>query len=215
MRISRRAAGLAAGVALTVGATGLAAPAAQAAPTQAATKLGTKSLAAVLTADKSGFDTNRNDYDILTAAVLAVLKAKPKSPVGALTNGKVALTAFAPSDQAFRLLVKDITRKTLVRERDVFAAVAKLGIPTVEAVLLYHVVPGKTIDAKAAAKANNVVLHTAVRLPVKVRVVKGKIYLQDLDKNDVNPQVIVPDVNKGNRQIAHGINYVLRPVNLP
>ena len=214
MRISRRAAGIAAGVALTVGATGFAAPA-QAAPTQAAKKLGTKSLAAVLTADKSGFDKNWKDYDIVTAAVLAVLKAKPKSAVGVLTKGGTPVTAFVPSDQAFRLLVKDISGKTLNNEAAVFKAVAGLGIKTVETVLLYHVVPGKTIDAKAASKANGVSLHTAARLAIKVRVVKGKIYLQDRDTNDVNPQVVVADVNKGNRQIAHGINYVLRPINLP
>src|SRR5689334_628135 len=70
--------------------------------------LGTRSLAAVLTADKSGFDRNGRDYDILTAAVLAVLKAKPGSPVGVLTDGTTALTAFLPSDTAFERLVADI-----------------------------------------------------------------------------------------------------------
>ncbi|MEU8606839.1 hypothetical protein AB0C29_02390 [Actinoplanes sp. NPDC048791] len=36
--------------------------------------------------DKSGFDHNSKDFDILTAAVLAVLKAKPNSPVKVLTR---------------------------------------------------------------------------------------------------------------------------------
>jgi uncharacterized surface protein with fasciclin (FAS1) repeats len=223
MRMSRRAAGAAAGVALALGATtAVAAPAANAAPaaaTKAAAasthKLGTKSLVAVLTADKSGFDSNGKDFDIVTAAVKAVLAAKPKSKVGVLANGKVALTAFVPNDQAFRLLVKDLTGKTFKKEADVFKAVASLGIPTVEKVLLYHVVPGATIDSKAASKANGVYLKTAAGLHIKVRVVKGKIYLQDLDPNSRNPQVIVVDVNKGNRQIAHGIDRVLRPLDLP
>ena len=223
MRMSRRAAGAAAGVALALGATtAVAAPAANAAPASTTTaaaasthKLGTKSLVAVLTADKSGFDSNGKDFDIVTAAVKAVLAAKPKSKVGVLANGKVALTAFVPNDQAFRLLVKDLTGKTFKKEADVFKAVASLGIPTVEKVLLYHVVPGATIDSKAASKANGVYLKTAAGLHIKVRVVKGKIYLQDLDPNSRNPQVIVVDVNKGNRQIAHGIDRVLRPVDLP
>ena len=44
----------------------------------------------------------------------------------------------------------------------------------------------------------------------------GKIRLQDLDPDDVDPFTVpkLLDINKGNKQIAHGISYVLRPVNL-
>ena len=219
MRISRRAAGAAVGAALALGATSAIASApanaaAPAAPVQTASKLGTKSLVSVLTADKSGFDRNGKDFDILTAAVKAVLGAKPKSAVGVLANGKVPVTAFIPNDQAFRLLVRDLTGKSLRNEGDVFKTVASLGIPTVEKVLLYHVVPGKTIDSKAASKANNVRLHTAAGVSLKVRVVGGTIFLQDRDPDARNPRVIAADINKGNRQIAHVIDRVLRPVNL-
>jgi uncharacterized surface protein with fasciclin (FAS1) repeats len=226
MRTSRRVAAAAAGSALALAATAAAtAPAATAATTAAPAvsashphhhhKLGTRSLAAVLLADKSGFDRNGKDFDILTAAVKAVLAAKPKSSVAVLANGKVALTAFIPTDDAFRGLVQDLTGKKLKKEQDVFAAVASLGIPTVEKFLLYHVVPGATITAKQAAHSNNARLKTAEGGTVKVRVVHGRIYLQDKDPNARNPQVIVTDVNKGNRQIAHAINRVLRPVDLP
>src|SRR4051812_23262089 len=71
-------------------------------------KLGTRSLAAVLTRDTGGFDRNGKDFDVLTAAVLAVLQAKPNSPVKVLTDGSVALTAFIPNDTAFRLLARDL-----------------------------------------------------------------------------------------------------------
>jgi uncharacterized surface protein with fasciclin (FAS1) repeats len=226
MRISRRAAGAAAGVTLALGATtALAAPAASAAPAQSATaasasvaathKLGTKSLASVLLADKSGFDTNSKDFDILTAAVKAVLAAKPKSSVGVLANGKVALTAFIPNDYAFRILVKDLTGTLPKSEADVFKAVASLGIPTVEKVLLYHVVPGKTITAKVALRSNNAHLKTAAGATIKVRVTRSGLFLQDKDPNSRNPKVIVVDINKGNRQIAHAIDRVLRPLDLP
>jgi uncharacterized surface protein with fasciclin (FAS1) repeats len=217
MRISRRAAGAAVGAALALGATtAVAAPAsaAPAAPAASSHKLGTKSLVAVLTADKSGFDRNRADFDVLTAAVKAVLAAKPKSAVGVLANGRVRATAFIPTDGAFAVLVRDLTGKSLRNEADVFKAVASLGIPTVEKVLLYHVVPGKTIDSRAALKANGVNLHTAAGLSVKVRVVRGTIFLQDKDPDARNPRVIAADINKGNRQIAHAIDRVLRPVNL-
>lgn len=46
---------------------------------------------------------------MLTAAVLAVLEAKPNSPVKVLTDGTVALTAFIPTDAAFQQLVREIT----------------------------------------------------------------------------------------------------------
>ena len=96
------AAGIAAASAIALAA-GAVAPAAMAADD------GTKSLAAVLTATTPKFDKNWNDYDIVTAAVLAVLEAKPNSPVGVLADGDVALTAFIPSDRAFQTLVKDLT----------------------------------------------------------------------------------------------------------
>ena len=67
-----------------------------------------------------------------------MLAAKPNSKVKALTDGTVTLTAFIPNDQAFRLLVKDLTGIAPKSEKQIFNAVAKLGIPTVEAVLLYH-----------------------------------------------------------------------------
>jgi uncharacterized surface protein with fasciclin (FAS1) repeats len=181
--------------------------------------LGTKSLAAVLTADKSGFDRRGGDYDILTAAVLAVLKAKPSSKVKVLTDGKTALTAFLPNDRAFQKLVADLQRsKRLPSEKAAFTAVAGLGIPTVETVLLYHVVPGATIDRKAALKADGASLKTAAGSSLKVDVYGHhwkRIKLIDADRSDRDARIIKFDINKGNRQIAHGIDRVLRPIDLP
>ena len=181
--------------------------------------LGTKSLAAVLTADKSGFDHKGYDYDILTAAVLAVLKAKPSSPVKVLADGKTAVTAFIPNDRAFQKLVADIQNsKRLPSEKAAFTAVAGLGINTVESVLLYHVVPGATITRKAALKADGAKLKTAAGSTIKVDVYgrwHKRIALIDADRSDRNPRVIRFDLNKGNKQIAHGIDRVLRPINLP
>jgi uncharacterized surface protein with fasciclin (FAS1) repeats len=191
-----------------------------AAPAQATGKLKTKSLAAVLTADKKGFDHNGHDYDILTAAVQAVLKAKPGSPVKVLADGRTALTAFLPNDRAFQLLVADITKsKKLPSEKKAFTAVAGLGIDTVESVLLYHVVPGATVTKKAALKSDNAKLATAAGSKIKVNVYgprwHKRISLIDADRSDRNPRINRFDINKGNRQIAHGIDRVLRPINLP
>ena len=219
MNISRLAARITAGATATVLAT-----VALGAPAQAhgTTKpLGSKSLAAVLTADKSGFDHNAKDFDVLTAAVLAVLNAKPGSPVKVLTDGSVALTAFVPNDGAFRRLAKEVGRtKRLPSEKQAFTTVAGLGIDTVEAVLLYHVVPGATIDRRTALKSDGAKLTTAAGSTITVDVYRSwrygkRVALIDADRNDRNPRIIAFDINKGNKQIAHAIDRVLRPVDLP
>ncbi len=88
--------------------------------TTATAPLGTRSLAAVLTADGNRFDRNWHDYDIVTEAVLAVLAAKPTSPVGLLTKGNVPLTAFIPDDRAFQVLAADLTGRWYGKESQVF-----------------------------------------------------------------------------------------------
>ena len=185
-------------------------------PAQAdSSSLGTRSLAKVLAKDGSGFDHKWHDYDIVDNAVGAVLAAKPGSAVGVLADGKKSVTAFLPDDRAFRILVKDLTGKKPRTEKQTFQAVAALGIDTVETVLLYHVVPGTRINYRQALKADGVRLTMASGGIVKVDVRKGKrVKLLDADRNDANPRIVEKNINKGNRQIAHGINRVLRPVNL-
>jgi uncharacterized surface protein with fasciclin (FAS1) repeats len=176
---------------------------------------GTKPLAAVLLADKNGFDHNPYDYDIVTAAVLAVLAAKPSSPVKVLTDGTVPLTAFLPNDRAFKLLVHQLTGQWVASEKALFAVVASLGIDTVEQVLLYHVVPGATITAADAVKANGAVLTTAQGGTLTVHVHQWKtgpsVRIFDTTPGNWDPRVVKYDINAGNLQIAHGINRVLLP----
>lgn len=182
---------------------------------------GTTSLAAVLTADGNQFDRNWYDYDIVTEAVLAVIAADTDgdSPVRLLTDGSTALTAFIPNDRAFQVLVKDLTGEWVRSEADVFAAVAGLGIDTVEDVLLYHVVPGATITSRDAVRSDGAQLTTALGPTIGVKVV-GRwlplIVLRDQDPDDVDPVVnpFALDINRGNAQIAHGITFVLRPADL-
>ncbi len=177
--------------------------------------LGTTSLAKVLAADGSGFDRNRWDFDIVDNAVSAVLKAKPKSPVKVLADGRAPLTAFLPNDRAFERLATDLTGKHYTSEKAVFGAVASLGINTVETVLLYHVVPGATVDYRTALRSDGAKLKTAQGGKLTVDVRHGhRVFLVDADRDDRNARVVRPDINKGNRQIAHGISEVLRPVNL-
>lgn len=213
---TRRLLAAAAGIGL---AATLVAPAASA--TTGPNPLKTRSLAAVLLADGDRFDSNWYDYDILTEAVLAVLDAKPGSAVGVLTDGTVPLTAFLPNDRAFQVLAADLAKKVPYTERGTFSTLAStVGIDAIESVLLYHVIPGVRINSAKAVKSDGAVLKTALAgATFKVDVHAPWvpiIELKDADKNDINPYVNprALDINKGNRQIAHGIVFVLRPLDL-
>jgi len=176
---------------------------------------GDTSLASVLKVGQSKFDRDFTDFDILTRAAETVLAAKPDSNVKLLADGSVALTVFAPTDQAFINLASTLTGKKIKTEAAAFKAVAGLGVDTVEQVLLYHVVPGGPILSGDALKANGAKLKSAdMNKTIKVKVTKKpNIILIDKAKKIANPRVNLDqvDINKGNKQVAHGINGVLLP----
>lgn len=184
--------------------------------TPAQAKAGTTPLTEVLAADGNKYDRNWDDFDIVEKAVRAVLKANPDSAVGVLADGDTALTAFVPTDRAFRKLVTSVTGDRPGGEKATFTAVASLGVDTVEDVLLYHVVPGATVTYAAAKKADGARLETALGTKVRVRVAGGDVRIADADRDARNARVIraAKNVNKGNAQIAHGIDRVLRPMDL-
>jgi uncharacterized surface protein with fasciclin (FAS1) repeats len=186
-----------------------------AAPAQADT--GTTSLAEVLAADGNRLDNNWNDFDILEKAVYAVLEAKPDSPVAVLADGTTPLTAFLPTDRAFRRLVTDLTGDRKATERGVLHALTDVAdADTLEAVLLYHVIPGATITYDQAQDSDNARLTTALGSKIRVNVVGHEVLLRDLDLDAQNPRVLpgAVDINAGNEQIAHAIGRVLRPIDL-
>ena len=213
--MNRRVPTLLAASALALGAVTATAPtaSAKAAP-------GEDSLAGVLTSDGNKFDKNAKDFDIVTEAALAVVAAKPDSPVALLADGSNRLTVFAPTDQAFRVLVKDLTGKTIKSEKKIFDSLVELaGVDTIESVLLYHVIPGKTLTSNKVLKANGAKLKTANGKTVKVSIRKHPkltITLKDKDKGAQDAKVILSalDLNKGNKQVANGIDRVLRPIKL-
>ncbi len=162
------------------------------------------------------FDKNGKDYDIVTDAVLAVLGDDPSSPVSLLTKGGQRATAFLPTDAAFKRLASALTGKQVKSEKKAFEAVAGLGLDTVEEVLLLHVVPGATITAKKALKSDGAKLTTAQGEKLEVMVKQAhsdtpRVFIKDLSNTSSDARVFEVDINKGNRQIAHGINAVLLP----
>jgi uncharacterized surface protein with fasciclin (FAS1) repeats len=213
---SRTTARLAGFAAAAVAATGLGV--ATTAPAQAAD--GNKPLVEVLGADGARFDNNPRDFDIVEAAVLAVLDAKPRSPLGLIAKGNQRLTVFLPSDGAFRKFVEDLTGATPRSERAVFNRTAGIAgdIDTLETVLLYHVKPSRTlvsehVVARAAADASTRMANGG-RLGFTTA--GGKIRLVDADPNNFDARVFAGrlDINRGNKQVAHGISRVLRPLDL-
>ncbi|MFZ1288259.1 MAG: fasciclin domain-containing protein, partial [Candidatus Phosphoribacter sp.] len=114
-----------------------------------------------------------------------------------------------------------LTKSWIGSEQRVFEKLASaVGIEAIEQVLLYHVVPGQTIDSGAALRADGAKLSTALPNATFTVDVLSKRYklvrLIDNDRNDIdpflNPRAL--DINKGNAQIAHGIVFVLRPADL-
>lgn len=205
----RVAVGLAAALATSASIATL--PAADAAPARPHTT----SLAQVLAADGHGFDAKWGDFDILDKAVSTVLAAKPDSAVGVLAKGRTKLTAFLPTDRAFRILVTNLTGTKPRTERAAFRTLAKAaGVDTIETVLLYHVVPGATLGSAKVLQADGAKLTTAQGGTVKVHVNGKKVRLQDKDRDLRDPRVVAVDINKGNPQIAHAIDRVLLPVDL-
>jgi len=200
---------IAAGAAVTVPATASA----------TGTKAPQRTLADILLADSKsdnaeGFDRRFWDYDIVTQAVLLF-----PDLVEAASDPDAELTVFLPTDLAFRRLVYELTGQWLRNEADVFDAVASLGVDTVKSVLLYHIVPA-SISYRAALKSDGAELATLLDgadIVVDVRGKKWKtVRLVDLDTNDPNAVVIRPNVGgAASNGYAHGVNRVLRPIDLP
>jgi Secreted and surface protein containing fasciclin-like repeats len=186
--------------------------------TASATGSSGATLADVLLADSSsddanGFDRRWWDYDIVTQAVLLF-----PDLVDAASNPEAELTVFLPNDAAFRQLVFEITGKWMRSEADVFAAVASLGLPTVETVLTYHIV-GAEIAYRDALRSDGATLTTlqggSIDVDVK-RFFLRFVQLIDADTNDRDPIVIQGNVGgKAANGYAHGIDRVLRPIDLP
>lgn len=165
--------------------------------------------------DAEGFDHDWHDYDIVTQAVLLF-----PDLVAAASNPDADLTVFLPTDRAFRKLVKDVTGAPPKTEAETFAAVASLGVDTVESVLLYHIVPAR-ISYRDALASNGATIPTLLdgsTLGVTARGTAwfGTVRLVDADTDDRDARVRQPNIGgELANGYGHGIDRVLRPIDLP
>jgi uncharacterized surface protein with fasciclin (FAS1) repeats len=175
--------------------------------------LGIESITKKIDISDFKFDSDLSDYDIFKNLLLDVLASKPKSAAWALADGNVALTAFIPTDRAFRKLVKSLTGKYLAKEVNIYNTLLSLGTTKLEQVLLYHVVIGAPLVSGEVLTKNGEFLTTAQGATIRVALVDTVLRIRDKDTKRENPEVILTrvDQNLGNRQMFHPINGVLLP----
>jgi uncharacterized surface protein with fasciclin (FAS1) repeats len=188
-----------------------------AAPTSAAPaeRQGNRSLAKVLATDGNEFDENWNDFDILDRAIRDVLDDNPDSDVAIVKKGRKRLTAFLPTDRAFRRLVAEF-QDPPDTEEEVYTVLAGFGLELIESVLLYHLVPKQTLTFKTLKRMDGDRLRTAQGQRIRIRVNSGKVVLVDKDPDLANPRIIgaLKNINKGNKQIGQAINGAMLHVDI-
>jgi uncharacterized surface protein with fasciclin (FAS1) repeats len=213
----------AATIAATGVAFGLAAPASANATTPDPSSFIGKLAASYNDPSKSS-DGNPYDFDIVTQAALDTGLADLTKPDQ--LAGLTKFTLFAPNDRAFEVLANEkgllgpnYRYGAKVDETAVYAAVLKLGVPAIQAVLSYHVLPNAKVTGKQVLSgpftqrltmANNqklrvTVLSRSARFPV--------IVLGDQDGKFFNDQVVKSKIDavQTKNTVVHGISDVLLP----
>jgi len=167
---------------------------------------------AIAVSSLDGFDDSNQDFDILIQALIAA------DLVDAVNDSSAELTVFAPTDQAFMRLARDLGyHQRGYNEAGAFNFIVEqltvLGggdpIPVLKNVLLYHVSPGATTiqDIKAAGGP----VHVPTLLGANVTA-NGR-HLIDAAPALRNPRIKPAQTNiMTSNGIIHGINRVLIPV---
>lgn len=155
----------------------------------------------------SGFDSDQHDYDLLREALLATELATAV----ATTQD---ITVFAPTDQAFVRLARDLGY-TGGDEAGAFGYIVGLtGFVSaadpglLDDVLLYHVSPGAK-DVRELRRTNPI----TTLLDGATLDVRGNRVI-DADKNDRNASIRDPKNLEASNGIIHTVNRVLRPIDL-
>lgn len=189
---------------LGLSATAMAAPAAA---SEEATIAGT----AIAVSSLDGFDADNGDFDMLIQALIAA------DLVGAVDDASADLTVFAPTDQAFVRLARDLGyTESGYDEAGAFAYIVEqltvLGggdpIPVLTDVLLYHVSPGSTFY-NGTLRGEVTEIPTLLGVPFTA---DGR-HLIDAATGLEDPRIKNPltDITASNG-VIHGINRVLIPL---
>ncbi len=160
--------------------------------------------------DTDGFDTNQNDFDIVTQALLATDGLNGLA--SAASDPEAELTVFLPTDKAFRILVEDLGLGSIKDESDLFnAIVTTVGAPAVSDILKYHVVLGAA-DSSVVATLGGVDVPTLLEDATFQVQFKGKKQIRLIDAGGPGRDPIVRAVDiEGSNGVAHVIDRVLIP----
>jgi len=155
------------------------------------------------------FDRNQNDFDIVTSA----LDATGLLPAAADPNA--TLTAFLPTDRAFRILVDDLYGISIKNEEALFDAIVDtLGPAAVTDVLKYHLVGSTLMAADVLAAGDGYQVDTLLDGEYFTLRIRGKgkysIRLVDNAVDLRDPIVRITDIEADNG-VAHVIDRVLLP----
>lgn len=174
---------------------------------------GINAISAVLNVDEFAFDSNLADFDIFTFLALDVMGKRPNTRIWRMADGFFPMTAFVPTDRAFKKLVKSLTGVSYQRERKIYEAARSLGTDKLNQIILYHFVFGDPILAADALAANGSLLTTPRGETFRVVYDGTLLKLRDKDRDRINPRVILDRVNlnEGNNHVIHPINGVLIP----
>jgi uncharacterized surface protein with fasciclin (FAS1) repeats len=180
-------------------------------------------LAEILAASGPIGDRDWYDFDIINGVVGAILAADTdnNSPLRlALDPNSPKLTVFLPNDRAFQALAADLLGWKYWFAHEGKVAEGLLGaidIATLETVVLYHVHVGYVDSATALSVPRNFKLPMVAGGEIGVTPVKWlkTAVLTDNDPNDANPTLVRSKLDiRASNGIAHGISFVLRPVDL-
>jgi uncharacterized surface protein with fasciclin (FAS1) repeats len=181
-------------------------------------------LADILAAQGGIGDRNWYDFDIVAGVVSAILAENPDSPLAlAADPNSPKLTVFLPNDRAFQALAADVLGWRYWFANEATVAQGLLGafdIPTLEFVVSYHVYAGE-LSPIASSTALSVPKGTPLTMlaggEIKVNPVRwlGTAILVDNDTNDINATLVKSKLDiQASNGVAHGISFVLRPVDL-
>ena len=162
--------------------------------------------------DADGFDSNQDDFDIVTQALLATNGLNGLATAAGTAGADV--TVFLPTDKAFRITVEDLLGVSIKDESELFdAIVATLGVDTVSAVLQYHVVPLVADSATVLSLGDGFEVPTLLADATFTLDFKGRqpqIRLVDDGGPGRDPIVRAVDIRASNG-VAHVIDRVLIP----
>jgi uncharacterized surface protein with fasciclin (FAS1) repeats len=166
-------------------------------------------IALVLAPYVGTFDIDNNNFNVATHVLLqfpdlAFATTKPGSN-----------TVFLPTDYAFRALVRSVTGKVVVPERQLFQAVMRLGTAKVGAILRTHVLRNTRLTYGQAMQSNGKAFTTwqGGILRVQVTTVGRRfVVLHDGADRYADPKIIRANIRASNG-IVHVIDRVLLPAN--